>query len=276
MPDQSNERPRAARTVLATAPEVATLRATGIETLDAMLGGGMKPGATWLVEGRPGAGKSLLSAHFLAAGIARGEPCLYITAAESPASLLQSFAQGWPTLEKAITQRQLAVLDPSPFFTEMRLLKDRADKARANIWDEVWRFAQDVVKQSRNQGAKRIVIDPVTPLLLAYDSAIELWDAAHTFVNAMSETLGATTLLTHVTLADPTFESIGANLRALCHGALQLEWQRESMGDSALAIRINKLRHRGIAQREAICVVGEGGQLLPAHTTAWAQRGQAA
>jgi hypothetical protein len=51
MPDQSNERPSAARTVLAMAPEVAALRATGIETLDAMLGGGMKPGATWLVEG---------------------------------------------------------------------------------------------------------------------------------------------------------------------------------------------------------------------------------
>ncbi len=276
MSGQSNERPRAARTVLAAPAEAPALRATGIETLDTMLGGGMKPGATWLVEGRPGAGKSLLSAHFLAEGIARGEPCLYITAAESPASLLQSFAQGWPALEKAIAQRQLAVLDPSPFFTEMRLLNDRTGRAKANMWDEVWRFAQDVVKQSRNQGAKRIVIDPVTPLLLAYDSAIELWDAAHTFVNAMSETLGATTLLTHVTLAEQAFESIGAHLRALCHGALQLEWHRESTGDYALALRINKQRHHGIARHEALCVVGVGGQLLPAHVTLRARRGQAA
>ena len=263
MSEQLKEREsaRGSRTVMATRQETTTLRSTGVEILDAMLGGGLKPGATWLIEGRPGAGKSLLGAHFLAAGVARGEPGLYITAAESPGSLMQSFAQHWPTLEKAVAQRQLAVLDPSPFFTEMRLHKERTGKASASIWDEVWRFAQDVVKQSRNQGAKRIVIDPVTPLLLAYANAIELWDAAHTFVNAMSETLGATTLLTHVTLPDPAFESIGANLRALCSGVAQLEARRDSVGNAAMGIRILKSRHQGTEATEAICAIGDHGQI---------------
>ena len=262
------------RTILAVRKDTLNIRPTGISMLDTMLGGGMKPGSTWLIDGQPGAGKSLVSAHFLAEGIARGEPGLYITAAESPASVLQSFAQNWPKLEKAVAQRQLAVLDPSPFFTEMRLLKDRTGKTRASVWDEVWRFVQDVVKQSRNQGAKRIVIDPVTPLLMAYDSAIELWDATHTFVNALNETLGATTLLTHSNLPNPVFEAIGANLRALCGGVLQLERGEDTAGNHALSLRVVKHRHQPIMQYEAHCLIGEHGHIVAQNAAV--QRGRAA
>ena len=265
-----------ARTVLAPRLTSASHRTTGVGVLDSMLGGGMKPGSTWLIEGAPGAGKSLLSAQFLAEGIARGEQGLYITAAETPASILQSFGQHWPVLEKAVAQRQLAVLDPSPFFTEMRLLKERTGKMRASVWDEVWRFVQDVVKQSRNQGAKRIIIDPVTPLLLAYESAIELWDATHTFVNALNETLGATTFLTHTSVANPTFEAIAVNLRALCGGAIQLTRVVDGGGNAAVHIHIVKQRHEAVVQQDAVCLLSEHGHLDAAPTETWSRQGRAA
>ncbi|MBA3824773.1 MAG: AAA family ATPase [Ktedonobacterales bacterium] len=215
------------------------VRPTGLATLDSLLGGGFEPGSVWYVEGAPGSGKSLLALHFLTEGLAQGEPGLYITAAEPPTKSAQAFAKAWPTLEEALTAGTLAVLDPSPFFTELRLAKERRTRGRVDSWDEVWRFVQDVTRQSRNQGAKRIVIDPLTPLLLAHESALDLWDITQTLVTALSDNMGATTLLSHVTLPQPEYVAIGGVLSALCHGVLRVAMQ----AGVELTIQGSKRRH---------------------------------
>ena len=55
---------------------------TGIPSLDEVIHGGLIPKRTYLVRGGPGAGKTTLGLHFLAAGIANGEKTLYITLGE--------------------------------------------------------------------------------------------------------------------------------------------------------------------------------------------------
>lgn len=59
----------------------------GISGLDGMLAGGLPPGTSTLVLGTPGAGKTLLSLHFLAEGARRGEPGLIASFAEPPGVL---------------------------------------------------------------------------------------------------------------------------------------------------------------------------------------------
>src|SRR5512140_231135 len=64
---------------------------TGIERLDAMLGGaGYFQGSSVLVSGTAGTGKSSLAAHFAAAACQRGEHTLYFAFEESPSQIMRN------------------------------------------------------------------------------------------------------------------------------------------------------------------------------------------
>ena len=64
--------------------------ATGIERLDHMLGGGIFRGASVMVTGTAGTGKSSLCACVVNAACARGERVLWISYEESPAQILRN------------------------------------------------------------------------------------------------------------------------------------------------------------------------------------------
>jgi circadian clock protein KaiC len=67
---------------------------SGVPALDAMLCDGYRRGASTLVAGPSGVGKTLLTHHFIFAGAARGEPGVIATFQESPAQL-ERIAQGF-------------------------------------------------------------------------------------------------------------------------------------------------------------------------------------
>lgn len=64
-------------------PVAALRRATGIEELDRVLGGGLVPGSVTLLGGEPGMGKSTLLLQALASMCGRGARALLVTAEES-------------------------------------------------------------------------------------------------------------------------------------------------------------------------------------------------
>jgi circadian clock protein KaiC len=63
---------------------------SGIDALDAMLGGGVFRGASLLVSGSPGTGKSSIGAAFAAAACARGERALIFAFEESAPQILRN------------------------------------------------------------------------------------------------------------------------------------------------------------------------------------------
>jgi circadian clock protein KaiC len=70
--------------------------ATGVAGLDDVLSGGLAQGRTFLIEGKPGTGKTTIALEFLRAGAAVGERCLYITLSETENELRSSAAShGW-------------------------------------------------------------------------------------------------------------------------------------------------------------------------------------
>ncbi len=81
--------PRAARVMPLTAigPEDAARRRTGIAEVDRVLGGGLVPGATVLVGGEPGVGKSTLLLQVAGALAAAGGTALVASAEESAAQV---------------------------------------------------------------------------------------------------------------------------------------------------------------------------------------------
>ena len=69
---------------------------TGVEGLDAILGGGLPTGHLYLVEGTPGTGKTTLALQFLLAGAAKGLRGVYVTLSESRQELNEvASSHGW-------------------------------------------------------------------------------------------------------------------------------------------------------------------------------------
>ena len=69
---------------------------TGIYGLDNILGGGLDPDRLYVVEGKPGTGKTTLALQFLLDGALKGEKGLYVTLSETEAELqLVAARHGW-------------------------------------------------------------------------------------------------------------------------------------------------------------------------------------
>jgi circadian clock protein KaiC len=86
----------------------------GLPELDGLLGGGLTRQTTTIVAGAPGTGKTLLGLHFLAAGVARGEPGLLVGFQESPAQLLARGAMHGLEIDRAVNEGSLRLLIQPP------------------------------------------------------------------------------------------------------------------------------------------------------------------
>src|SRR5262249_27166495 len=68
----------------------------GIAELDAILGGGVPRGDAALLLGPSGVGKTVLSLHFVQAGLEAGAGCMYVSLQETEGALLERAAgAGW-------------------------------------------------------------------------------------------------------------------------------------------------------------------------------------
>ena len=90
---------------------------TGINGYDEILSGGFIANRAYLIRGGPGVGETILGLHFLAAGVAVGEKCLFISLGEPEAELRKNAEQ----LGFDLTNIHFLDLSPtSEFFTEVQ------------------------------------------------------------------------------------------------------------------------------------------------------------
>ena len=85
------------------------LVSSGIERLDAMLGGGYYVGSSVLVPGTPGAGKTSVGAVFVDAACRRGERALYLAFEESPAQIVRNMRSIGLDLQRWIDEGRLRI-----------------------------------------------------------------------------------------------------------------------------------------------------------------------
>ena len=158
-----------------------TLVKTGIAGLDEILHGGLPRHNNLIVEGAPGAGKTTLGLGFIYAGAAEyNEPGAIVSFELDAAKLLRDAAGFNWDLQALIDQGKIKVIQTSPavLLSEFR----NPDGAFADAL--------------RNMGAKRLLIDGLTPMRLYADMHdMPFREDVHLLIEGLNR-LGVTTMVT--------------------------------------------------------------------------------
>jgi circadian clock protein KaiC len=137
------------------APESTERVRFGIQSLDAMLSGGLVAGATTLVLGAPGAGKTLLGLKFLEQGVKDGQPGLYFGFYESPERLVGKASAVGVQLGAGMQQGLLEIIWQPPLEQVLdelgyKLLKAvERTKAGRVVIDGIEAFHQTAIRKDR-------------------------------------------------------------------------------------------------------------------------------
>jgi len=167
---------------------------TGVKGVDELLDGkGVPEGHSVLVLGAPGSGKTTFGLQFLVKGAELGEKGVYVTLDEPPSRLVKNAANVGIKLEPHLESKMLTLLDASPIAILPPKLKlgkaeiARSDAALATLINSV----SDALKAAK---IKRVVIDPVTALIVHFDQPYEQRIALLELMSTATKA-GSTTLL---------------------------------------------------------------------------------
>ncbi|NML32466.1 ATPase domain-containing protein [Paraburkholderia antibiotica] len=203
----------------------------GLPHLDTLLGGGFAQGSTTTLIGPSGVGKTLMCLQFLAAGLARGERCVYLGFYEGP--------------QRLIGKAEAVSIPLADAWRDGRLIVQWQPAIELAV-DEVAAKALATVKQ---HGATRIVIDGVEGFR---DSALRT-ERFGLFLNALLHQLREAAITTLVTEELPLYADPGhgrsVRVSALTENLILLRYaetdtglrrmisvvkQRESLHDTSL------------------------------------------
>jgi circadian clock protein KaiC len=118
---------------------------SGVPALDAMLAGGLWPGAATMIAGPSGAGKTVMGLHFIRGGTEQGEPGVIASLQENPTQLHRMLTGfGWPADDPAIE-----IMYRSP----------------VDIYIDEW--VHDLLHTVERTGARRVLVDSLVDLQVA-------------------------------------------------------------------------------------------------------------
>ncbi|HJQ70322.1 MAG TPA: ATPase domain-containing protein [Blastocatellia bacterium] len=202
---------------------------TGVEGLDAILGGGLPRNHVYLLEGTPGTGKTTIALQFLLEGLRLGETGLYITLSETKAELLDvARSHGWSldglhiydlaaSEQSAVPEDQYTLFHPS----EVELVE--TTKA---IFDEVGRLQPS-----------RVILDSLSEMRLQAREPLryrrQILALKQFFLGKQS-----TVLL----LDDHTAEASDRLLESIVHGVILLDQNSPGYGAARRTLFVSKLR----------------------------------
>ena len=133
---------------------------TGIPGFDAITMGGLPRRRATVLAGQAGSGKTVFAAHFLAEGVRRGQPGVFVTLEEPAADLRANMATlGWNVAEWE-QAGDFAIVDASP------LIRDDGDVA-AFHFDTL---AAQIGHAVDATGAERLVLDSLNTVLAFEDN----------------------------------------------------------------------------------------------------------
>ena len=210
--------------------------------MDGLIEGGIPRGFTVLVAGNPGTGKTILTSHFLYEGLLSGESALYVSFSESKKQFYENFQRFGMRFSDFERDNKFAFLD-------------FASITKEGITDAL----EEVLSASRNIGAKRVVIDSFSAILLAFDNTNEASIALHVVLGKMLRSEGITNML--ITEVPVGSRNIGSGMEEfVVDGIIQLE--HGSSDAIPTTVKIIKMRATSINREAHVSVIGEKGMIV--------------
>ena len=203
--------------VPAYAPEQQRL-SSGIPALDAMLDEGYWGGASTLVAGPSGAGKTLMGLHFIFRGAETGQPGIIATLQENPVQLERMVGGfGW-----TLAQAQVELMYRSPI----------------DVYLEEWYY--HLLEAIERTDARRVMIDILGDLRLATIDAVRFREYLYTLLEHCA-TRGISLMLTLETTRNGLLNVSDYGISNLSDNVVSLELLRRG---SRLAHTISVLKTR--------------------------------
>jgi len=209
--------------------------ATGISGLDELLGGGLPLHRLYLLQGRPGVGKTTLALQFLFEGVRNGEKGLYITLSETRAELdAVAESHGWDlnefdVLELSAVEEALGDTQENTFFQPSEL--------------ELSKTAQVLLNEVERVKPARVVLDSLSEFRLLAEVPLryrrQMLKLKQYFAGRQ---------ITVLLLDDLTGGDSDLHIQSIAHGVLTLDKLAQGYGVQRRQIQINKLR--GVKFRE--------------------------
>jgi len=202
---------------------------TGVEGLDAILGGGLPRNRIYLLEGRTGTGKTTLALQFLLDGVRHGERGLYITLSETKEELIAvAKSHGWSLDDIVIYD--LAVPE-----------KDVVPDSQYTLYHpsevELGETTKAIFKQFDLVKPARVVLDSMSEIRLQAREALryrrQILALKQFFVGKQS---------TIVLVDDQTAESSPGLLESVVHGVIVLQQLVHGYGPTRRNLYVLKLR----------------------------------
>src|SRR5256885_11096737 len=137
----------------------------GISGLDDVLVGGLARNRLFLMEGKPGTGKTTLALQYLLEGLRCGEKCLYITLSETEEELREAAtSHGW-TLGEGIDIFELAPPET--------LLDEKQQQSLLYSSDlELGETTERIFEALNRYQPQRIVLDSLSEIRLLAQSSL--------------------------------------------------------------------------------------------------------
>ena len=184
--------------------------ASGIAELDDILGGGYSRDSVFLIEGKPGTGKTTIALQFLMAGAAAEERGLHITLSETENELRQGAAShGW------VLGERIEVVELVP--AECLLDPDQQQSLLYSSDLELGETTQHIFAAVERWAPRRVVLDSLSEIRLLAQSSLryrrQILALKHYFAQR-----GATVLL----LDDLTADAQDKTMHSVAHGVIRL------------------------------------------------------
>jgi circadian clock protein KaiC len=201
----------------------------GVAGLDDITRGGLARGRLYLVEGKPGTGKTTIAIQYLMEGAAAGEPCLYITLSETEDELRAGAqSHGW----------SLDGIDIFELVPPESLLDEEQQQSLLYSSDlELGETTRRIFEAFERVKPTRVVLDSLSEIRLLAQSSLryrrQILALKHYFSRSKA---------TVVMLDDLSLEATDTTMHSIAHGVVRLEELSPEYGAERRRLRVTKYR----------------------------------
>lgn len=207
---------------------------TGIKELDNALNGGLPKGATILLTGQCGTGKTTLAIEFLVNGALRDEKGLFISVTEPTSKLLDNMRSYEFFDETLVDDEKMFFLDVVNLAIKLGL------PPTDQTYEEIIVLVNAIGNIVKELDIKRCVIDSVTGLCYQLNNRSKIRDLIFTLGKMLADLEVTTLLISELHTGSGEFSTYGVE-EAIADGIIKLG-NLERRGDLLRTLQIIKMR----------------------------------